>query len=125
MNIEKLIVKARALYDLPHGRCKHFTFILKRNKVVSVGWNNTIKTHPMAATYGHKFFAIHSELSALRNFPFPIGELANFDMVNIRIRKDDTLAIAKPCEACERMLVAFRPRSLWFTNNLGNFERYL
>lgn len=125
MNTDKLIVKAKALFELPHGRCKHFTFIMKRNKIISLGWNNTIKTHPWAAKYGHKFYAIHSELQAIKNFPYPVAEICNYDFVNIRIRKDGKLGIARPCEACERLLIAFRPQSVIYTTNEGTFRRFI
>lgn len=115
--------RARGLLDLPNAYSnKHFSFILMKRRVVSIGWNLTFHTHPMAKKYGHRFSSIHSELKAIQNFPYPPAMLSKCKIVNIRIMKDGSLGIAKPCRFCTRMIKELNIKETWFTNREGVFE---
>ena len=116
---ENLIIKAYNLLDKPKkgiGKQKHFSFILKRNKLICVGWNDTWKTTPLAKRYGYRFNCTHSELAAIRNFPKPNRFLTECRMVNIRIRKDGSLGMAKPCPICQSLLKDFGIKEVWYSS---------
>ncbi len=118
---KKLVKKSREMYDLPQGRCKHFSYILDGNKLVSFGWNFPKKTHTMAHRFSYKYAKIHSELNAIKNFPYPVRELCNFSMVNVRIGLDFRVRMSKPCIKCQELLGYFEIGEVWYSNTCGNF----
>lgn len=121
--LEKLIEFAVADAPNINHNFKHFSFIVERNKILSIGRNDPNKTHPMANKFGHRFNCIHSELSALVNFPRPNTHLKNCDIINIRVRSDDTIGISRPCNICAYMLRIFKLRNVYYTNRGGEFEK--
>lgn len=114
-----------AIADAPNieHNFKHFTFILERNKILSVGKNNPEKTHPLALKFGHRFNCIHSELAAIVNFPRPNIYLRACTLVNVRVGVNGDIRISKPCHVCQYMLAAFNITDIYYTNRNGNFER--
>lgn len=101
----------------------HFTFLIKRNNIICFGVNNTVKTHPLANQFGHRFNSIHSELACINNFQYPISQLNKFDMVNVRITSDNKLAMSKPCNQCIRMLRSFGVHEVVYSTKHG-FKRF-
>jgi tRNA(Arg) A34 adenosine deaminase TadA len=123
---EKIRKLAESSYDLPSCRNRHFSFIVERNKIVSFGWNSSLKTHPLAAKFGHKFSSIHSELHAIKNFPYSPKELVHYDFINIRINRNHTYCLSKPCIHCMQLLIAFNiPKVIYSINNTQFGELYL
>lgn len=122
--LDKLIKRSFDLIDLvPHEKNKHFSFILRKNKVLSFGWNLITKTSPLCWRYKYEYPYIHSESMAIRNFQdIPIA-LSKCDLVNVRIGKRGNIAMAKPCDDCMRLLAAFAFRDVYFTNELGEFQK--
>ena len=114
-----LIKLARKLIDLPRSEKKHFTFILRKNKIMSVGWNMSYKTHPLAARYNYKYSAIHSELNAILNFQLPYSTLCKYTILNIRLAKNGTIANSKPCIPCQNLLNDYGLNSVIYSTNEG------
>ena len=124
MNFKKLVKLAHKMLDLPDNhRHKHFSFILMRNKILAVGYNLSRKTNPLAKHYGHRFNNIHSELSAIKNFPYPPSLLNKCKMVNIRIMANGNLGMACPCKYCAKLLNDFSLTNIWYTNKQGELEK--
>jgi len=118
---KKLVFKAKAynLLDIPKrgiAKQSHFSFILRKNTLLCVGWNDTWKTSPMAKKYGYRFNCTHAELDAIRNFPYPPRLLRACKMVNIRILKDGSIGLAKPCKRCIRLLKDFGLKEVWYSS---------
>ena len=108
--------------DLSHTldvRRKHFTFILLRNKILSVGWNHNRKTNPISVN--HRFSKIHSEIHALTKFRDNKAVLKKCSMVNIRLLCNGSLALSKPCEDCQKELNNYVFKCIWFTDTFGRF----
>jgi tRNA(Arg) A34 adenosine deaminase TadA len=121
MKISYLHDIAVRLNHLPQGRHKHFTFITRRKKIISMGWNQSFKTHPLAAKFGHRFQSIHSELNAIQNFPYRVSELCKYDIINLRL-SGNNLTIAKPCQKCRNMLWYFGVRHVGYSTFFGQYE---
>lgn len=121
MNYKFLIPKALALIDLPTGRSKHFSFLLKRRKIVGFGYNRSYDTHPIAYKYGYLFSGIHSELDCILSFNHAPRELHRCTMVNLRFLADGTLSMSKPCKKCQELLRNFNIDKIVYTNRLGEF----
>lgn len=118
----KVIEWAKAHMNVIDHAFKHFSFIIKRNKIIALGWNQPYKSHPVACKYRHRFNSIHSELHAICNFPYPIKELRKYTLVNIRLDKCQQIRISKPCKFCIPLLVGVSPRKIYYSTNSGTFE---
>ena len=103
------------MIDLPAGRCKHFSFLIKKNRIISIGWNNGFKTHPLANKYGHRFCSIHSELHCISSFKNTNGLI----LVNVRIDSNGKLKCSKPCGPCQKMLIDFNITNIFYTTEKG------
>ena len=120
---DKLIKLSRKLIQLPDARNKHFSFLILRNKIISIGYNLSFTSHPIAHKYGYRFDAIHSELKCLLNTPYPPSFFNKFMMVNVRIKSDGEVGLSKPCSKCQQLLNDFGIKTIYFTNKNGKFER--
>lgn len=80
----------------------------KRGRVLSVGKNSYIKTHPLQATHArqagepHKVF-LHAEVHAISK----VRDLDKAHSMKIfRFLEDGTPAVAKPCRVCQSAIKA-------------------
>jgi hypothetical protein len=123
--LDKLIDRAYARIDEieTYSRCQHFSFVVRKNNVLSEGINNARKTHPDILRFGSKYFRIHSEFEAIRRFPLPPRELEKCILVNVRIGNDGKLRISRPCRTCQKMLEYFSVYNIYYTNDFGKFEK--
>lgn len=123
MKFTKLVKLSHQMLELPDSKSKHFSFILMRNKILSVGYNLCFKSHPLAQRYGHRFNSTHAELAVIKNFPYSPSLLSKCKLVNIRIKANGQLSMAKPCKNCAKLLKDFDLTDIWYTNWQGEFER--
>ena len=123
MKFQKLVNLSYKMLDLPDSRSKHFSFILIRNKILSSGFNLGFKTNPLSKKYGYRFNSIHSELKAIKNFPYPPSFLSKCKIVNVRIMANGELGMSKPCKKCQKLLSDFDISDVWYSNRNGEFER--
>jgi len=122
--MRKYIKKAkRILHNCPNSQ--HVTFIVKRNTIICYGVNKKYKTAPLAKKFGHRFSAIHSELAAIKSFPYPIVQLPSFKIINVRIKKNGDVGLSKPCRHCQTMLWFFNIRQIYYSTNNGGFRKLI
>ena len=102
------------------GRCRHYSFILKKNRIVSVGFNRYNKTHPILKKFNYpKYSGIHSEISAiLKN---GLTDCAGMTMVNTRIN-NGRFDNAAPCKYCAGMIEEMNFKDIIFTNKNGDWK---
>ncbi len=117
----KYLDLALLLKDEPTLYHKHFSFIIKKNRLRAIGWNS-LKTHPLAAKIGYEYHFVHSELSAITRFDGRPTELTNCVLINIRINKLGKILNSKPCVDCVRLIDTFGIKQVFYTNKLGIFE---
>lgn len=108
--------------ELTHN-FKHFSFILLRNKILSIGVNKPNKTHPLAFKFKHRFNCTHSELDSIVRFKYSHEILQKCDMVNIRVSINDEIRIAKPCCYCFSLISAFGIKYIYYSNRYNSFSR--
>ena len=87
--------------------------IVKKNKVVSVGFNKA-KTHPKSP---HNFKHIHAELDAILGVPLEL--LKGAEIYTYREKKDGSLGTSKPCSSCRSMLYLAKIKRCYFSTNDG------
>jgi tRNA(Arg) A34 adenosine deaminase TadA len=80
------------------------------------GWN-TYKTHPMMYKWSedHDKICLHAEIAALIQALREYSWLYNFDCYIARVLKDNTPALARPCETCLGALTYYEIRNIWWT----------
>lgn len=121
----KIIESARLIVPNLSGRCRHVSYLLIRNKIVSIGTNSYIKTSPLSHKFGARDGFIHSELSAIVNASRSI-DLSKTTMYNVRIGLKGDIKLSCPCSSCRKVLSAFNIRRCYFTTDDHNvvFERF-
>jgi deoxycytidylate deaminase len=124
-NFNKFVKLARQLIDYPDGRCRHWSFLVIRNKILSVGWNLSNQTHPLARQYGYRFHCIHSELKAILNLQYTPSIITKCTLINICIMTDGTLGMSKPCKRCQQLLQDFGVKTIYYTNRQGKFRKMI
>ena len=132
MNFDKIIEVTYALINKHNAdlRCRHFSFILNRNRIISIGMNS-IKTHPMNLKYNYvnknkekisDIVGTHSELNAV----IKLGEedCSKLTLVNTRINRNNILDHSAPCHGCSDMINQLNFKNVYYTDGRANFVKY-
>ncbi len=122
--LNKLLRMSFDMIDIPNAQNKHFTFLLDKTKIVSVGWNDNWTTHTEAKRLGYYQNAMHSELSAILRYRGPNWKLSKLSLVNIRVNTLGQVCMSHPCSGCVRLLDMYNlNKKVWYTNEQGIFVR--
>jgi len=116
--ISRILRLSKELIDCCPLRCKHFSFIVLRNKIISVGYNTT-RTNPMAEKFEYEYPTTHSELAAILNLQMPPSVIRYCKLINVRIDKDGKLMLSRPCKHCMRLLQTFVFDEVWYSEPDG------
>jgi len=121
-----LVSEALNSLDIPVGQPNslHFTFILRRNHILSIGYNNIFKGYPKARHIGYWEGVVHSEFDAIRRFPLPPEKLADCELVNIRSNRHGEIRNAEPCKICRRMIFPFGLRNIYYSITNTEFAKW-
>lgn len=130
MNFDKVIEISYALIDehITNQRCKHFSFIFDKNRLVSIGMNS-LKTHPWNLKFNYinkqkinirDIIGTHSELNAV--LKIPNQNCYGLTMINTRINKKNEIDYSKPCNGCMDMIKTLGFKKVYFTTKNKNFE---
>ena len=92
--------------------------IVKKNKVVGLGFNNRNKTHPKAKNIGHR---IHAELHAI--IGVSADDLHGAHVYVFREYADGELAMTKPCACCQAVLESAGVKKVFYTT-YGGYDEY-
>jgi len=112
--LERLVKFAQKMQDVREGRCLHFSFILKGNKILC--WSiNRYKPHLQ-----HRFGVYystknnddykplrHSECEVVKTYmnKYHSSDVSGLSLYNVRIDKNGKPLCAKPCKNCQRTIV--------------------
>ena len=131
MSFDKIIEVSYALINKHNAdlRCRHFSFILDRTKIISIGLNS-LKTHPLNLKYNYvnknkekisNIVGTHSELSAV----IKLGEedCSGLTIVNTRINRNNKLDFSAPCNGCSDMIKQLNFKEVWYSNANGLFNK--
>lgn len=112
--IERYINLASKIAEKSTSKYRLGCIIVKKGKIVSVGYNSTSKTHPKSRTWGNY---LHSEIRAL--ISLSKEDSNNATVYVARIRKDSSYAISKPCPVCYEALKVAGIKFIVYTDNNG------
>jgi deoxycytidylate deaminase len=131
MNFNKIVEVSYALINKHSAdlRCRHFSFILQRNRIISIGLNST-KTHPLNLKYNYinknkekisDIVGTHSELNAV----IKLGEedCSKLTLINTRINRNNLLDYSAPCNGCSDMIKQLNFQNVFYSTNNGNFKK--
>ena len=131
MNIDKYVsfAKSASQYsDFCGEKVSRHTgcVMVYKNKVISVGWN-TSKEHPLQKKYNkERGFdtdvsknSLHAEMYALIKSEGLEIDWSKVIMFVYREHADGGLAMAKPCEACEKAIADRGIKTVFYTSKYG------
>jgi len=119
MNIPKILSIARkASEKSDHPMFKLGCVITDRKgRIYSISSNHHLKTHPIYNRIA-PLKTLHAEASAILS----IRHKADFSKLHLfvyREYKDGTLALAKPCEYCTKLIKNYGIKNIWYTTPEG------
>jgi deoxycytidylate deaminase len=129
-NLKKVIEISYAFIDKRNAkqRCRHFSFIFYRNKLLSIGSNNC-KTHPLNLKFNyvnrqmHKissFVGTHSEMKAV--IKLGTKDCSGLTLINTRINRKNEIDYSMPCKGCLDMIQKLNFKEVYFTTKKGDFD---
>ncbi len=104
------------------GRCSHVSFLLKKSKIIKIGWNK-YRTNPQNLKYPYHNgnVGIHAEMDVI--IKSGKDDLSDYDLVVIRIDRNGNMTNSKPCSGCKGVISQFGIREVWFSNINGILEK--
>ncbi len=104
----------------------------KRGKVLSIGHNSYVRTHPLQAKLAQRVQLpqkefLHAEMMALIRL-LPQHRQKAYSITIYRFNADGTPALAKPCPICQSAIEACGIKHIWYTTEDNaqdmEFSRY-
>ena len=102
---------AKAVSELSdHVQYKIGAIVVAKHRIIGSGCNRNCKTHPLQKRYNQVRFAgdavhtQHAELAALLPLIKANADLSNAAIYIYREHKDHTLACARPCKSCMKLI---------------------
>lgn len=89
--------------------------LVKGGSVINVGFNQS-STHRFARKFG-KHYTRHAELNCILGIPR--SKTAGATVYVIRVKKDGSYGMSKPCKLCEDVLVFVGIKKVYHTDNQG------
>lgn len=112
-------------------RCQVWSFAFWKGRLLAVSKNNA-RTHPLNLrnpiyvqgrlldTRGScAELGLFIKLRNTTNIPFN-----KITIVNVRLDRNKRIAMSRPCLSCSNLIKYLNPRNLFYTNDLGCFEKY-
>lgn len=109
MKVQRYIDLATKIAEKSTSKFRLGCVIVKKNRVVSVGYNYMGKTHPKSPAFGNY---LHCEIRALLSLPKKDSQNATAYVV--RIKKNGSLGSSKPCPVCHEALKVSNIRTVYY-----------
>lgn len=129
--IDKSLKLAYQLYpSSPAQQYYVFSFMFMKNKLISIGRNNEVCQCPKVKRLAERFnvekFKIysfpHSEIDCISKIWGRHYISGREKLVVIRLKRDGSLGLAKPCLNCQQVLFALNLTKVWYSTDLEEFE---
>ena len=119
----RMVSLAEALLDKPGSSFKHFCFITRKTKILSIGWNDTWKNNTKinGRFFRYPLGGVHAEASAISKLQ-DLNICRKATLVNIRLNRQANLRNSKPCDMCMGLLIGMGFSRVYYTTEEG-FER--
>ena len=117
---------AKAVSELSdYPRHKLGCVVVSKHRIISSGCNSKSKCHPLQAKLDMEKYGVvcagkcHAEISALLPLIRDKVDLSNASIYVFRQHKDGTLAMAKPCSSCQKMIRQLKIKKCFYTIENG------
>jgi deoxycytidylate deaminase len=94
---------------------KHAACVLKRGRVIAVGLNKYFRIKLNEKSYD---ICVHAEMDALACLD--ASEIKGCDILVIRLGKNNTIGLSRPCNACIDKMQQKRLKKAYYTLPTGN-----
>ena len=108
---------ARKLSEKSEYHHKLGAVLIKKGRVIGLGFNKSNKTHPKSKT---PYNTIHAEFDAI--IGLSLEELKGAEIYVYREYKDGKPALAKPCQHCLQLIIQAGIKKIHYTTNDGIME---
>lgn len=114
------------------GKSFHSTFIIRKSKIVCIGFNDYNKLHNANKFGEYKNYrnlpgeykpSLHSEISAL--IKWGEEDLSDCEILNIRIDNNFCANYSAACPNCQRVIRGVRPKRVYHSNKMGQLEELI
>ena len=102
-----------------NGKFRLGAILVYKNTVVSVGMNS-YKTHPLMATRTSWPF-LHAEQHAI--IRAGLDNCEDLDLYIARVRKNNDLAMSKPCGVCMKLIQDVSIKNVYYSTNKEKFVK--
>ena len=109
MNTKRCIDLAVKIAEKSTSKFRLGCLIVKKGKIISVGYNSMTKTHPKSKSFGNH---LHCEIRALLSLSKE--ESRNASLYVVRIKKDGSLGTSKPCPTCYEALKVSNVKTVYY-----------
>lgn len=97
--------------------------VSRGRRVISAGYNQ-IKTHPLMLRFRNEYVTgLHAEMHACVGVD--LDSLNGADIYVVRLRKDGSLGMARPCKLCREYLADMGVRRAYFSTSEEKFDMIL
>lgn len=130
--IDNSIALAHSLFSSAYSnkkgyQCFHFAFMYDKNRLISIGQNDSNQPNPKAIKFSNKFGFVeayrrqylHAEISAISRLWGKFHIDNRVKMVILRLNKSGKLCASKPCPNCQAVLNALNITKIWYSNEKG------
>lgn len=118
---------AAALLDKPNGSFKHFAFITKGTRILSIGWND-LSAQSFKIVDSDNIFKVeyplgglHAEANAIRRMD-DLNDCRKATLISIRLNLRKELRDAKPCPICMPVIATAGIKRIYYSTSEG-FEK--
>jgi deoxycytidylate deaminase len=119
---------AKSVSEMSDHRVKVGCVVVNKHRIVSSGYNSHTKCHKTQAMLDKAIFGcecpgkLHSETAALLPLIKDGIDLSRASIFVYREHKDGSIACAKPCARCERLIKKLGIKRVYFTIENGFAE---
>jgi len=99
------------------GKFRHGAILVYKNSIVSIGMNS-YKTHPLMASRTSWPF-LHAEQHAI--IRAGLDNCQGLDLYIARVRKNNDLAMSKPCSVCVKLIYDVSIKNVYYSTNMERF----
>ncbi len=122
--LNRLIQKSHDLVEqIIDNKHWHFSFLVRKNAIVSFGMNRPKKTSGMAYKFGELAYPfIHAECDCLSRAACNLQDLTKCTLVNIRLARRGGLLLSRPCNNCAKIIASLGVGKVLYSNGFSHFE---
>ncbi len=125
--LARIVHKSRDLVEqIAENKHWHLSFLVRKNAILSIGFNRPKKTSGMAYKFGElEYPYIHAECDCLSRAACNLQDLKKCTLVNVRLAKRGGLLLSRPCNNCAKIIASLGVGRVLYSNSFSHFEEMI